>query len=241
MDAYRVLALVDFIHLLHRGEVDKPIFLYFQQDTENCTAREANLAIENLMTRWSDVDAVEMTIAKFIRSVAPGLNSQTLPDYGGGGIFPVLNRENGAIERMLGSLKESYRDKLPLMKRGDSRAAGQFRSDLEGLESLAVHYRKLQYGLFSALESAGAPARCIKLMWHLEDRVMVQLKICREILNGESPDYDEFNRIYGQMYFTAASLPFREEKILYPEAWRILPGTVQLELVKETDSHGILS
>jgi len=241
MDPYITISLVDYIHLLHKGHLDRSLYDYFKTATHNCSAAEVNIAIENLILRYKDVELIENTVARFIRAAAAGLDKQNLPDYPSDSVFSVLERENEDIQGMLSDLKSSFIEKQPALKTDDQEVKELLFAEIQDLERIKIHYYKLQYGVFSALEEAAAPTQCIKLMWHLEDTVWPRQKNCLELLKRDAWDFKTFNRVYGQMFFTLGSLLYRERRILYPVAAAFLPGTVQKKLISETESYGVLS
>ena len=240
MDPYITLSLVDYIQLLHGGPVEKSIFSYFEAELKNCSPAEVNTAIENLMIRYKDVDEIETTVARFIRSVTPGLEKYLKPEYATDSIFYVLDKENQVIDTILKNLKNVYIRTLPELKFDNIDAKMQFQNEIVKIEAVKKHYLKLQYGVFSALESEGAPTRCIQLMWHLQDSLWPKLKDCREMLSGKVMDYNQFNKIYGQMFFLLSSLLFREDRILFPAAYQYLPEDVQRKLMLDAETYGIL-
>ena len=241
MDSYITIALVEYIHLLHRGKVEKSLFTYFEEDLKNCSAHEVNIAIENLIIRYKDVDVIENTVAKIIRAATIGLESQQKPEYPTDSIFHILDKENRSIEAMLVNLKKTYLAILPNLKRNIQESKSLIKSELKKIEAIKKHYQKLQYGVFSALEAEGAPTRCIQLMWHLEDSIWPRLKDCMSMLSCTDWDYNLFNITYGQMYFLLGSLVFREDKILYPVAYKSLSITTQRQLMKDAASYGVIA
>ncbi len=241
MDPYITLSLVDYIQLLHGGPVAKSLFIYFEAELKNCSPAEVNTAIENLMTRYKDVDEIENTVARFIRSVTPGLEKHRKPEYAQDSIFSILDKENQIIDTILKNLKKVYVKTLPELKAENRNAKMYLQNEIGKIEAIKKHYLKLQYGVFSALESAGAPTRCIQLMWHLQDSVWPKLKDCRDLLSGEVWDFNLFNKTYGQMFFLLASLVFREDKILFPVASQYLPEGVQMKLMLDAETYGILA
>ncbi len=240
MDSYRIISLVEYIQLIHRGQLDKTLYSWFESDLKDCTPFEVNIAIENLLIRYKDVLVVEKTIARFIRAASIGLDQFQPPEYRTDTIFSILVRENRVIQSLLADLKRRFLQVLPDLKQNNSSEKEGFLEEIRKLEAIKSHYLKLQYGLFSALESVGAPTLCIKLMWHLQDSVLHLQNECMDLISTEEWDFNRFNKVYGQMYFLLGTLLYREEKILYPVAYSILPESLQTELVTETDSYGTL-
>ena len=241
MDPYITLSLVDYIQLLYGGPVAKSLFTYFEAELQNCSPAEVNTAIENLMIRYKDVDEIETTVARFIRSVTPGLEKNLKPEYATDSIFFILDKENQVIDTILKNLKKVYVRVLPVLRTNNIDAKMELQNVLGRIEAVKKHYLKLQYGVFSALESEGAPTRCIQLMWHLQDSIWPRLKDCREMLSGKVMDFNQFNKTYVQMFFLLSSLVFREDRILFPLAYQYLPAGVQRKLMLDAESYGIIN
>lgn len=224
MNPYIALSLVDYIHLLYKGKLEKSIFTYFQTPLAHCTAAEVNLAIENLLIRYKDVDTIENTVARFIRAASAGLEKQAVPDYPNDSIFNTLISDNYIIKTALDTLKNIYMKMLNHVKKNtlSFEYKEQFIMELKKLVFIKEHYKTLQYELFPMLEKTQAPTRCTQLMWHLQDSVWPKLQLCIETVSSPQPDYKLFNTTYGPMYFLLQSLIYREEKILFPVAAKLL-------------------
>lgn len=241
MNPHITIALVEYIQLLYKGKLDKSLFTLFEEELKNCSAKEVNIAIENLIIRYQDIEAIENTVAKFIRAATLGLENQQKPEFPSDSIFHILDTENRVIEEMLSSLKRTYLSILPGLKENLIVSKNLFKAELEKLETIKKHYLKLQYGVFSALESAGAPTKCIQLMWHLEDTVWPRLKDCLDMLSTKEWDYNQFNKTYGQMFFLLGSLVLREDRILFPVAYQYLSEDIQKKLMLDVESYGIIN
>lgn len=245
MNSKITCALVAYINLLHQGRTERPLFDFYKTDLENSTAEEVNLAIENLILRHKDVEAVETTVARFIRAAGNGLDNQPPLPCPEKSIFTILMSENSKISEMLSRLKTTYKNLLPGIRHSDfweSLPHRQiFAAELEKLNKIRLHYLKLQYGLFTALEKLAPHISCIKLMWYLEDSGLKSLTDCIEMLRDEDVfDFKRFNQIYGQLFFIVSSLEYRERKILFPLAIQILPNEVQEDLLSELESYGLI-
>ncbi|MBB6481172.1 hypothetical protein [Spirochaeta isovalerica] len=238
MDPYNTIALVEYIQILHKGKLDKSLFAVFEEELKSCSAQEVNIAIENLIIRYKDVEEIENTVAKCIRAAAFGLDNQIKPEYPADSIFYILDRENRAIEALLSNLKKNYLSALPGLRESRQEMKKLFATELEKIETIKKHYLKLQYGVFSALEAEGAPTRCIQLMWHLEDTIWPRLKDSLDMLYGKDWDFNRFNKAYGQMYYLLGSLVFREDRILYPVAFQYLSEDIQRRLLLDVESFG---
>lgn len=242
MDSITVLSLVNYIQRMHSGQLDRgTLFACHERELKGCSAHEVNIAIENLIVRYKNVEDLEQTVARFIRAASQGLRAQQRPEYPKDSIFFLLDRENRTIAGKLENLKREYKEALPGLKRNEERVKLGFRETLEGAYLIRNHYHKLQYGVFSALEAAGAPVQCSKLMWHLQNTVWLRLKESLGLLEKDVLDLSHFNTVYGQLFFLIGSLLFREDEIFYPVAYRFLSERVQRTLLQNAQSHSSIT
>lgn len=237
-------SLVTYINQLHKGNTDIEMFEYHRCALEKCSAAEVNLAIDNLIARYKAVDELEITVSRFIRACGKSLDKQNikLPETG---IFRILITENRKIEKQLGSLKAVYKEFLAGIKKDinnpDQSVKQKLLQELMELKTVRIHYLKLQYGVFSALEKYGDNISCFKLMWFIQDSVMDNLKnLSGQLERPEEFGYERFNRLFGEMYFRISYLFYREEKILFPLAVKIIPDSVQEKLISEAESYGVI-
>ncbi len=241
MNPVITIALVEYIQLLYKGKLDKSLFSHFEGELKTCSAWEVNIAIENLIIRYQDIVAIENTVAKFIRAATLGLENQQKPEFPSDSIFHILDTENRLIDEMLSNLKTTYLSSLSDLKENLQESKILLKAELEKIKAVKKHYLKLQYGVFSALEAAGAPTKCIQLMWHLEDTIWPKLKDCQDMLSIYNWDFNQFNRTYGQMFFLLGSLIFREDRILFPVAYQYLSKDIQKTLMLDVESYGIIN
>ena len=218
MDPYVTLSMVDYIQLLHAGSVDRSLYEFYTEELAGCTPLQAAIAIDNLIIRWGNIGDIERTVARFIRAVARGLDACGKPEFPPESIVFPLSSEHAEISLQLEGLRKVFMEVLPDLKSGDRAAQASLGREIEMLQSIRVHYLKLQNELFPALEAAGAPALCTRLMWYLQDAIWTLQRECMQFLTAEKWDYARFSRIYGQLFFRISSLLYREDKILFPVA-----------------------
>ncbi len=224
MNPYVTLSLVDYIQLLHSGRLEKPLFAFYAEELKTCTPFAVAVALDNLIIRYRNIEDVEATISRFIHAAAKGLDSYEQPVFAQESILRELAGETAEIRAQLSKLKRVYKQSLPDLKSGDTAAKSALRREIEALESLKAHYLKLQNELFPALEAAGAPALCTRLMWYLQDAIWPRKRECLLLMDADQWewDYNRFNSSYGQLFFRISSLLYREERILFPVASKFM-------------------
>jgi DUF438 domain-containing protein len=216
----RVHALIEFLRLLKEGPVTKEIFAGYDWALSSATSYEVNEALHKVLEAALDIDAWKTPVARFVRSVSRGLDSENLPEYSEKSIFARLEQENQAIERDLASIQEL----IQRVRQGQAHKT-ELRDTIGAIRGLKDHYVSLQNELFPLFEQASPNHNCVSLMWSLQDDVLklqAMLKTSTESSETISADLAFWNAV-GAFYMTAGMLIYRERRILYPVASRAIP------------------
>jgi hypothetical protein len=211
----RAAALVEYLQRLYEGPVTKEVYQGYEHVLADATAFEENAALDEVLSKASDIEAWKTPVARFIRSASRGLEAEALPEYPQGSLFARLETENKKIEEELSALQEHIR-----RCRGDSSLIAALLRRIGGFAILEDHYRSLQYELFPLFESADPRHACVSLMWALQNDALRLRSILAEI--PEKADPDLWDKV-GAFYMTVGMLLYRERRILYPVAYRAIP------------------
>ena len=247
MNSKTAASLASYINQLYKGNTDRELFDYYRPALENCSAEEVNFAIDNLIKRIKDVSLIENAVSRFVRACGKSLDKQDIIYPPESGILTILINENRIIEKKLERLKSAYKGLLAGLKEEGGDAESELKKllieEIREFDIVKIHYQKLQYGLFSALEQHSDNVSCFKLMWYIQDTVLKNLKdLSDDLKSPVSKEFkiEIFNISFGEMFFRAAYLIYREEKILYPIALKTVPREKLTRLVTEADSYGII-
>ncbi len=219
-DHASVPPFLEFLNLLFDGPVTKEVFGRYSPWLERATAGDVNDVLHEALSTAEDIEAWKLPVARFIRSASRGLDSQILPDYPPDGLFSRLEEENRAIERALAALQKAVES----VRKGDAGFA-MLGEPIERLGILRSHYEALQNELFPLFELASPRHACVKLMWAMQDDVLRLLDSLRLSLSDSSllDEKDFWNKL-GGFYLNAASLVYRERRILFPAAFQTIPA-----------------
>jgi DUF438 domain-containing protein len=230
-DGGRVAAMVEYLRLLMAGPVLLDTFRRYEAVLTTATALEVNDALDEVLAGCAsgDIDSWKIPVARFIRSVSQGLEAGQLPEYPAGSVFERLRKENEAIRAELSSLQA-----MTKQMQSDGLKKAELAASLEGFTLLRDHYVALQNELFPLFERATPRHACVKLMWALEDDVLA-LKGRLEKSGGDpgtagGAQDKEFWALFGSFFLTAASLEYREQRILLPAAFSILGKTDAMDV-----------
>lgn len=210
----RLATLMEYFNLLLGGTVDKETFQKYKAVFETANAWEVNAVIDSFLSNAEDVGNLELPISRFIRSSAKGLESQALAQYPAESLFFQLEEENGTIADSCRHLQELSRT----LQKEPSLGITALVEAIAGFSLLRQHYQRLQNELFPLFEQSSIQYNCVKLMWLLQDNA---LDFQKQILEQyQTLERTSFWALFGRFYFTVEMLRYREQRILYPVAYR---------------------
>ena len=101
----RVEMLAEYLGLLGKGEASRSNYDRFKDVLRTATSHEVNAALHDVLSLVADLDEWKIPVSRFIRAVAPGLDSESVPSYPAGHLLSRLDAENNAISGTLGELQ----------------------------------------------------------------------------------------------------------------------------------------
>jgi DUF438 domain-containing protein len=214
--------LIEYIHKLHTGESDRATWDAYAPWLTTADPLRVNAAIDSILSGTLQVMEYKQTVARFIRATGQGLDKAELPEYPPGHLLRQLDEENREIGIALDSLMVSMKALPKDIPEGhtDFSSLGQALSSLHLLQG---HYVRLQNELFPLLEEATPRHNCLKLMWALEDEVLRLYGTAKSLVAGSHRGEEiKAYEILGTFFDQAHSLIYRERRILYPVAWRMV-------------------
>lgn len=211
----RIEQLKRYLGLLCSGPTDKETYLRYASVLESATAFEANSALESILSATGDVTTYAVAVARFIRSIGKGLESQSLPMYPKSSLFALLDEENREIARYMEDLQTLAKE-LQKQKGND---LSRLLEKTASCNLIKEHYERLQNELFPLFEKASTEHSCVKLMWAIQDTA---LGFQKEVLAYDGKDLGKLWKVFGQFYVHVGILSYRERYILFPVAYRAL-------------------
>jgi DUF438 domain-containing protein len=137
-----------------------------------------------------------------------------------------LKADNDKIDQFLKQTKQLIKD---VNKNPDNQILNQLKQRFEKLQNIKRHYQTVQNVLFPILEQKWKYHQCLKLLWHIHDQVLANIKLTLQILNSPSFDLKLFNRVSSAVYFDVYTVIFREEKVLFP----VILETIDLQEIQK--------
>ncbi|MCF6342831.1 MAG: PAS domain-containing protein [Bacteroidales bacterium] len=183
--------------------------------------------VDRLMAEGIGLPELKTGINKTLNMFYSALVAKAVPDYGSIPFLKMLADENGELNRRLIALR-------PDIKEMNSKYIGEteknivltnIRNQVNELTEFEVHYIKKENILFPYIEKYLKAYRCLPLMWAYHDDIR---RFTREIVNmidSEAVDMKRLNRLIGDLFFTMYAIRFREEYILFPVVFDLIPAT----------------
>jgi DUF438 domain-containing protein len=225
--------LYQYLEGLYKGSRTREWYDLYKEDLESATAWSVNAAIDELINNFDDFDTIESSVARFIRASAESLDRIKETQYPVNHFLKVLADENDALKKIRIDLSSYFKE----FSHNDSKKG--IIESLTVLLEIRSHYLKIQYALFPALEECTKQFHCVKLMWQIQDEILNALKVLIQFLDGTKQwDQKAFNRLFGVMYMKMGALLYREEKILYPIAFKEISTELFTKMNRDIVEYG---
>ncbi len=232
--------LFEYILKLAEGKNTREQFEKYRKYLDVCNPTEVNSAIDRFIDTEDDFDLIERTVAKFIRACEHGLDSKqqfkTQIPY-----IALLLEENSRLEERRSNTTIIYKEFVAEYRKCEqieNKRLVDLKENLSEYKKIKPHYLKLQNSFFPALEKGADNMNCLKLMWHIQDGIISDLKELLKIIDMSPFDFKKFNKIYGDMFLKMGKLIYREEHILFPLAVSVLPDEEFHRLLTDVEVLG---
>ncbi len=236
----RINDLLAFVEGLINKEKGSELIKKYAEAIDNVTPYDVVVMVDKLMKKGIDIEDVKTGINKALNMLYKGLISREIPDYS---LIPFLDsfvKENNELNNRLMEMK-------PLIKAFNSKDI-----DSEKLEEILdeisdrvyeltrfeVHYVKKENILFPYVEKYLKEYGCLPLMWSYHDDIRKYIKETVEIIEKGNTDLKKLNRLLGDLFFTMYAIKFREEYILFPVIFDLIPEEVWDEMMEQAMKEG---
>lgn len=229
---YRQKVLMDLITQLHDGKTVDEVKSQFAIAFEGVSADEIALAEQALIAGGLPVSEVQrlcdVHAAVFEGSIEE-IHQPSDPSEIPGHPVNVLKRENRAIEKLIGQIRD-YLAKLP-----DEEAEEELKAALETLTAIDRHYLKKENLIFPYMEKYGITAPP-KVMWGVDDEIRDELKTLNANLKtkGAASLKSEINAVLQKV----ADMIFKEENIMLPMLLEMLTQDEWKRIADDSEEIG---
>jgi len=236
----RINDLLQFVRGLIRKEKGSELIRQYADAIDQVTPYDVVVMVDRLMKEEIAIEEVKSGINKALNMLYKGLVSQKIPDYS---LIPFLD----SLVRENNELNERLIEMRPLIKAFNAKdieeeerqeILDEIGDRVYELTQFEVHYVKKENILFPYVEKYLKDYGCLSLMWAYHDDIRKYIKETVEIIEQGNTDLKRLNRLLGDLFFTMYAIRFREEYILFPVIYDLIPEKVWDEMMEQSMKEG---
>ncbi len=236
----RINDLLLFVKGLINKEKGSELIKKYEDAIENVQPYDVVAMVDKLMKEEIDIEEVKSGINKALNMLYKGLVSQKIPDYSAIPFLDSLVQENNELNHRLIEMR-------PLIKGFNAKnideeerqeILDEISDRVYELTQFEVHYVKKENILFPYVEKYLKEYGCLPLMWSYHDDIRRYIKETVEIIEAGDTDLKKLNRLLGDLFFTMYAIRFREEYILFPVIYDLIPARVWDDMMEQAMKEG---
>lgn len=238
--ALRLDGLASFTRELVKGGNGKMFMAQYQDLLDTVTPEETMQLFDLMLVEGFSNEMVKAKAGKIINSFYKSLMSQSWEKPPEHHFLSMLMAENRGVEKIMANIKVIVKS---LFKKGDPDIGkkalfGELKLEIDRLKLYELHYQKKENILFSYIEKVFPQFRCLQLMWSFHDDFRRIIKNMDHILASTGPDMELIGKELGKLFFVVLPIIFREEKIVFPVAYRSIPANKWDEMLQQSSEVG---
>lgn len=219
------------------GSEGRTLYDKYRSDIESVSPEETMHLLDDLLQKY-DFARVKEIVAKLINIFYKSLNSRKWEKPKEGHFLYYLMLENEKAKELIEGIRDIIKKLNTLPEAEHARLFAGMGRLIAELKSYELHYIKKENILFPYLEATFAKYRCIQLMWSFHDDFRSLIKQIEKLLKQPAPDLKQLNRVTADLFFVVLPIMFREEKIVFPVAFRSIPPSVWHEMMQQSHETG---
>lgn len=217
-----------FSGIIYQREKGAQLIKTFEKAIEQVQPFDVMVVVDTLMKEevfGEELQKLKKGVNRSLNMLYKGLVSREIPKYQHKPFFGILQLENNALNDLLIALR-------PFIKAFNEKDAGrqkiteslsEIKKRVEALQEFNLHYVKKENILFPYIEKHLPEYGCLPLMWSYHDDIRDLIKGTVEIIAAGSTDLKRLNRLLGDLFFNMYAIRFREEYILFPVIFDMIP------------------
>jgi PAS domain S-box-containing protein len=237
-DSSRFEELYDFAHRLIDGESGKFLVEKYHKAIDEVTPYQTMLVFDRLLHNGIPFEKVKSFVGKIINVFYKSLDGQTWEKPSGHHFLHYLMLENREAERTMNEIK--FVTKRIFL--GDDAEIENFTNRLveliTSLKAYELHYQKKENILFPYIERTFPQYNCLQLMWSFDDDFRKSIRNFEVLLHQKTILKEELNKELGRLFFVVLPVIFREEKIIFPVAYKAIPSGKWDEMMHQSFDIG---
>jgi PAS domain S-box-containing protein len=202
------------------------------------TAFETMEVFDFVLESGVPLETVKANTGKLLNLFHKSLRDSSWDKPGEGHFLHYLMLENRETEKIIAEVKTLNKELFKGETDNRPELTSRLRELMTRLRGYEVHYIKKENILFPQIEKVFPQYHCLQVMWSFHDDFRKILKMINLNLADKYPDYDLLNKQIGKLFFIVLPVIFREEQIVFPVAYKMLPNSCWEEMLDHSYEHG---
>lgn len=210
------------------------------QDTiiANTTPDDIVVLVHQLIEMDHPMHVLKSGISKVLNVLRSSLEKYPYVKPKSGTFFDICIRNNEEVLRRLNAIR-------PLIQRINKETEIDKNTRLSlvqlwtDLKQVTDYYLVKENILFPLIEDNIEDYRCIAVMWSIHDDIRRNISDVITLLESDTFDLKQMNRLTGDLFFDIHTIVYREEKLLYPFVEKNINGDLIEALWNESIESGL--
>ena len=236
----RVNDLLAFITGLINKEKGSILIQRYANAIEMVQPWDVVVLTDKLMKMEYDITDVKSGVNKALNMLYKGLISAEIPNYADIPFLQSLVNENNELNHRLIEIRPLIKgfNKKDIDDEARQEILDEISNRVFELQQFEVHYVKKENILFPYVEKYLKEYGCLPLMWSYHDDIRRYGKDIIDIIADKNTDLKRLNRLLGDFFFVQYAIRFREEYILFPVIFSLIPNEMWDEMMKQSMKEG---
>ena len=240
----RIKELSAFINgIIYQREKGAELIKKYEQAIEQVEPFDVMAIVHELMKtnpQGEELYKLKKGINRSLNMLYKGLVSKEIPNYEKKPFFGILQQENNELNERLIALRpfiKSFNEK-GAAARQIADALQEIKNRVQALQEFNLHYIKKENILFPVIEKYLPEYGCLPMMWSYHDDIRNFIKDTVAIIEKGNTDLKILNRLLGDLFFNMYAIRFREEYILFPVIFDLIPDDELHDMLEQSFEVG---
>lgn len=212
--------------LVIAGEKDHKKIAKHRDELTEITPRDVLMVEDILVKEGLSIDRLKKHIEKVLNVIGPALEDHKWEKpQEENHPLNLLKRENEMLKEILGEIKDISKEIFKENKTNNEQLR-KLNKKFQKLNKFNNHYVKKENILFPYLEKVVNYDKPMTVMWSLHDDIRKQIKKIIKMTKGEKFELNLFKKELAILLSLMYRMIFKEEKILFPVAYKVLKDEI---------------
>lgn len=236
----RISDLYAFTNGIINKEKGSLLVKKYQKAIDNVQAMDVVILVDRLMEKGIELSELKTAINKTLNMFYSALIAKAVPDYNTVPFLKSMADENTELNHRLIALRPDIKEinSKYIGETEKNLALQSIREKVNELTEFEVHYVKKENIFFPYVEKHLKDYRCLPMMWSYHDDIRGFAKEIIAMIDSGEINMKRLNRLLGDLFFTMYAIRFREEYILFPVVFDLIPESDWAEMMEQSFEEG---